>query len=426
MSRRRNQNPLFSAYHRRLNASRLPQYQRNELEKYEQWMRKNSKVPYVAFIDETYLDPQKAKHGFYAISAFILETRHVAPTREKLMRNLYKMVETSKAENNQYPRVYYHFTEAHAEKDPERPWLNDLNNGELLAAIGGFNDGQHYLSTDYYVSYDKDKIQIERNLEESRGRALAPMLLFLNRKYPGIVVVFESRNTKNDKTLDDSDKEGIERLKRTGILPASFDHIHVSPSIDPILIVPDGTGWANRRMQINGEVERLSQAGIKQTTFDAYSLCPIRFGPEYPQNPEPYQEPQMANLRLEDHIYIARGARNKGLYVSQALRSQYPTNESRSPALNTQDVFRSHDYFMQGYNQSREMQGHYDIAFAQVVYAEKLTTEQVRSYMKVAKTLIANPELMAGLSDSIRLLAQTTSKQLSLLSFKSVEGKKDG
>lgn len=460
MANRRNRNRLSSAYHRRLSNSRPSRYYREELEKYEQWMQDNSKASHIAYIDETYLEPEGSKHGFYAISAFVLEANRVAPTRENVMRDLYDMVELSGARNKEYPRVFYHFTAGVAEDSPERvgrPWLTDRNNTKLLEAIGNMPAGEHYLFTDYYIPHSSNKAQLEQNMEEARGRALAPALLFLNQKYPGIAVVFESRNIKinakktdtkeeakgneskkeskeevkgnkskkesKEQDFDKYDKQGIERLKNTGLLPKNFSYTHISPSIDPNLIVPDGTGWGNRRVQINGEAERLTQAGIKQITLDAYSLHPIQFGPQYPHNPAPNKGPKIENPHIIDHIHIARGTLNKSIYVSQALRSQYPSNDSRSPAKNAQDAFRKHDYFMQGYNQSRTAQGNYDVAFAQSVFNKKLTPPQQRSYLHVEKTIATTPALIAQLPDSVRNLAQATRHQMKLLYGKTTNEK---
>ena len=176
-------------------------------------------------------------------------------------------------------------------------------------------------------------------------------------------------------------------------------------------------------MQINGEAERLTQAGIKQITLDAYSLHPIQFGPQYPHNPAPHKGPKIENPHIIDHIYIARWTLNKSIYVSQALRSQYPSNDSRSPAKNTQDAFRNYDYFMQGYNQSRAAQGNYDVAFAQAVYNKKLTPPQQRSYRHVEKTIATMPALIAQLPDSVRNLAQATQHQMKLLYGKTTNEK---
>lgn len=444
MANRRNRNRLSSAYHRRLSNSRPSRYHREELEKYEQWMQDNSKASHIAYIDETYLEPKDSKHGFYAISAFVLEANRVAPTRENVMRDLYDMVELSGVRNKEYPRVFYHFTEAHKGNIPNRPWLTDRNNAKLLATVGNMPAGQHYLFTDYYIPHSSNKAELEQNMEEARGRALAPALLFLNQKYPGIAVVFESRNIKintkktdtkeevkdneskkesKEQDFDKYDKQGIERLKNTGLLPKNFSYTHISPTIDPNLIVPDGTGWGNRRMQINGEAERLTQADIKQITLDAYSLHPIQFGPQYSQNPEPYKEPEIPILRTIDHVYIARGARNKAVHISDASKSMMPSNESRSPALNIKDNPRDHDYFMQGYNQSRAAQGNYDVAFAQSVFNKKLTPPQQRSYLHVEKTIATTPALIAQLPDSVRELAQATRHQMKLLYGKTTNEK---
>lgn len=457
MANRRNRNRLSSAYHRRLSNSRSSRYYREELEKYEQWMQDNSKASHIAYIDETYLEPKDSKHGFYAISAFVLEANRVAPTRENVMRDLYDMVELSGVRNKEYPRVFYHFTEAHKGNIPNRPWLTDRNNAKLLEAIGNMPAGEHYLFTDYYIPHSSNKAQLEQNMEEARGRALAPALLFLNQKYPGIAVVFESRNikinakktdtkeeakdneskkeskeeTKNNESKKESkeqdfdkyDKQGIERLKNTGLLPKNFSYTHISPTIDPNLIVPDGTGWGNRRMQISGEAERLTQADIKQITLDAYSLHPIQFGPQYPHNPAPNKGPKIENPHIIDHIHIARGTLNKSIYVSQALRSQYPSNDSRSPALNTKDNPRAHDYFMQGYNQSRAARGNYDVAFVQSVFNKKLTPQQQRSYQHVEKTIATMPALIIQLPESVRELAQKTQHQMKLLYGKTTSEK---
>lgn len=390
---------------------------------YIKFLKQNSRANHVAYIDETYLKPTPVQHGFYSISAFVVDSNYLPPVRENMIGTLRDMVDFSGGINNDDPRVYYHFTEAHKGNKPDRPWLTDFNNGELLATIGNFSAGQHYLFTDYYIPYDSNDVQLEQNMEEARGRALAPTLLFLNQKYPGIVVVFESRNTDKDQTKDDPDKEGIERLKQTGLLPKSFSYTHISPSIDPALIAPDGTGWANRRMQINGEAERLTQAGIKQITLDAYSLHPIQFGPQYPHNPAPNRGPKIENPHIIDHIHIARGTLNKSIYVSQALRSQHPSNDSRSPAKNTQDAFRNYDYFMQGYNQSRAAQGNYDVAFAQSVFNKKLTPPQQRSYLYVEKTIATMPALIAQLPDNARNLAQATRHQMKLLYGKTTNKK---
>lgn len=390
---------------------------------YIKFLKQNSRANHVAYIDETCLKPTPAQHGFYSISAFVVDSNYLPPVRENMIGTLRDMVDFSGGINNDDPRVYYHFTEAHAGKDPNRPWLTDLNNGELLATIGNFSAGQHYLFTDYYIPYNSNDVQLEQNMEEARGRALAPTLLFLNQKYPGIAVVFESRNTNKDQTKDDPDKEGIERLKQTGLLPKNFSYTHTSPSIDPALIAPDGTGWANRRMQINGEAERLTQAGIKQITLDAYSLHPIQFGPQHPHNPEPYKEPKIPILRPLDHVYIARGAHNKGTHISDASKSMMPSNEFRSPALNIKDNPRDHDYFLQGYNQSRAAQGNYDVAFAQSVFNKKLTKPQQRSYLHVEKTIATTPALIAQLPDSVRELAQKTQHQMKLLYGKTTNEK---
>ena len=168
-------------------------------------------------------------------------------------------------------------------------------------------------------------------------------------------------------------------------------------------------------MQINGEAERLTQADIKQITLDAYSLHPIQFGPQYSQNPEPYKEPEIPLLRTIDHVYIARGARNKAVHISDASKSMMPSNESRSPALNIKDNPRDHDYFIQGYNQSRAARGNYDVAFAQSVFNKQLTTPQQRSYMHIEKTIATAPALIAQLPDSARNLAQATRHQMKLL-----------
>ena len=410
-------------------------------------MRKNTKASHIAYIDETYLEPEDSKHGFYAISAFVLEANRVAPTRENVMRDLYDMVELSGVRNKEYPRVFYHFTAGVAEDSPERvgrPWLTDRNNTKLLEAIGNMPAGEHYLFTDYYIPHASDKAQLEQNMEEARGRALAPALLFLNQKYPGIAVVFESRNIKinakktdtkeeakdneskkesKEQDFDKYDKQGIERLKNTGLLPENFSYTHISPTIDPNLIVPDGTGWGNRRMQINGEAERLTQSGIKQITLDAYSLYPIQFGPQYPQNPEPYKEPKIPILRPIDHVYIARGTHNKAVHISDTSKSMMPSNESRSPAKNIKDNPRAHDYFMQGYNQSRAARGNYDVAFAQSVFNKKLTRPQQRSFLRVEKTIATTPALIAQLPDSTRELAQATLHQMKLLYGKTTNKK---
>lgn len=447
MANRSSRSLLSSAYHRRLINSRPSRYYREELEKYEQWMRKNAKASHIAYIDETYLEPKNSKHGFYAISAFVLEANRVAPTRENIMRDLYDMVELLGAQNEEHPRVFYHFTAGVAEDSSERvgrPWLTDRNNTKLLEAIGNMSAGQHYLFTDYYIPNSSNKAQLEQNMEEARGRALAPALLFLNQKYPGIAVVFESRNIKinakktdtkeeakdtkskkesKEQDFDKYDKQGIERLKNTGLLPKNFSYTHISPSIDPNLIVPDGTGWGNRRMQINGEAERLTQADIKQITLDAYSLHPIQFGLQYSQNPEPYKEPEIPILRPIDHVYIARGARNKAVHISDASKSMMPSNESHSPAKNIKDNPRDHDYFLQGYNQSRAAQGNYDVAFAQSVFNKKLTPPQQRSYMYVEKTIATTPALIAQLSDNARNLVQATRHQMKLLYGKTTSEK---
>lgn len=460
MANRRNRNRLSSAYHRRLSNSRPSRYHREELEKYEQWMQDNSKASHIAYIDETYLEPEDSKHGFYAISAFVLEANRVAPTRENVMRDLYDMVELSGVRNKEYPRVFYHFTAGVAEDSPERvgrPWLTDRNNTKLLEAIGNMPAGEHYLFTDYYIPHSSNKAQLEQNMEEARGRALAPALLFLNQKYPGIAVVFESRNIKinakktdtkeeakdneskkeikeetkdneskkenKEQDFDKYDKQGIERLKNTGLLPKNFSYTHISPTIDPNLIVPDGTGWGNRRMQINGEAERLTQADIKQITLDAYSLHPIQFGPQYSQNPEPYKEPEIPILLTIDHVYIARGARNKAVHISDASKSMMPSNESRSPAKNVKDNPRDHDYFMQGYNQSRAARGNYDVAFAQSVFNKQLTKPQQRSYLHVEKTIATTPALIAQLPDNARNLTQATRHQMKLLYGKTANEK---
>lgn len=442
MANRPNRSPLSSAYHRRLRNSRPSRYYREELEKYEQWMRKNAKASHIAYIDETYLEPKDSKHGFYTISAFVLEANRVASTREKVMRDLYGMVDHSGAQIEEYPRVFYHFTEAHKGNIPDHPWLTDQNNTKLLATVGNMPSGQHYIFTDYYIPYASDRAQLEQNMEEARGRALAPALLFLEQRYPGIAVVFESRNIKvnekkadtreatkdnesknKEQDFDKYDKQGIERLKHTGLLPKNFNYTHISPSIDPNLIVPDGTGWGNRRMQINGEAERLTQAGIKQITLDAYSLYHIQFGSQHPQNPEPYKEPEIPILRPIDHVYIERGARNKAIHISDASKSMMPSNESRSPALNIKDNPRAHDYFMQGYNQSRAAQGNYDVAFAQSVFNKKLTKPQQRSYLHVEKTIATTPAFIAGLPDNARNLAQATRHQMKLLYGKTTNEK---
>lgn len=141
MANRPNRSPLSSAYHRRLRNSRPSRYYREELEKYEQWMRKNAKASHIAYIDETYLEPKDSKHGFYTISAFVLEANRVASTREKVMRDLYDMVDHSGAQIEEYPRVFYHFTEAHKGNIPDHPWLTDQNNTKLLATVGNMPSG---------------------------------------------------------------------------------------------------------------------------------------------------------------------------------------------------------------------------------------------------------------------------------------------
>lgn len=424
MANRRNRSRLSSVYHRKLGNSRLSPYYRKELTDYKQWMIDNSKAPYVAFIDETYLDPRKAQHGFYSISTFVIDSRHVARTRDAVMDNLNDMMEEAGVNNDEYPRVFYHFTTAVSPDPQERdkyPWITEQNNEALLANVENSEAGHHYLFTDYHIPYSTNEEQRKENREQARGRALASTLFFLNQQYPGIAVIFEARNTKE---LDDRDNTGIERLKRTGLLPASFSHTHVSPTADPLLVIPDGTGWSNRRMQLNGEAERLTQTGIKQITFDAYSLYPIEFGPGHLRSSEPYKGPQVRKPNLADLIFIERGAQNKGVYISEASKSMTPTNKSLSPALNTQYNPQAHDYFMQGYNQSRAAQGNYNVAFAQAVYNKKLTKPQQQSYKQITQVYKVAPELIAQLPKDTRELTQKTRKQLGLLYSKTTGEKK--
>lgn len=90
---------------------------------YIKFLKQNSRANHVAYIDETCLKPTPAQHGFYSISAFVVDSNYLPPVRENMIGTLRDMVDFSGGINNDDPRVYYHFTEAHAGKEPNRPWL---------------------------------------------------------------------------------------------------------------------------------------------------------------------------------------------------------------------------------------------------------------------------------------------------------------
>lgn len=272
-------------YHRTLKESALSTENRTKLSKYEKWAKKQGKSRYIAFIDETYLDPSVKAGGFYAFTVCVVDALRVSPTRATFMKRLYKDLSASKegGTNPDYPAVRYHFTEANGSKNPARPWYTRENNAKVYSAIGELQGGiQHYI----FVAYiDPESNQAKRHqiVEQTRAQVLSSTLLYLSRHNttPVDVAIFESRSAREDA----SDNAVIENLKEAGQLPKSFDHIHTTATIEPLLIISDGTGWAYRRLQLNGEANHLKGARIQQTVIDAHSLTPLSY--ELPRNAVP-------------------------------------------------------------------------------------------------------------------------------------------
>ena len=278
----KNQNPLISGnYHRDLDRLHSSTEVGVMLEKYKKLAAERLDARYIAFIDETYQEPSATAGGFYAFSACVVDARHVSPVRAAFMKRLYKDLSASKESgtNPDYPAVRYHFTEANGSKKPARPWYTSENNAKAYRTIGALRDNmRHYIFVSY-IAPESNKTKRSQVVEQSRAQVLASMLMYLNRHedHPVDVAVLESRFRSKGPTQDALDDKVIEDLKRADLLPSSFGHIHTTATIEPLLIISDGTGWAYRRLQLKGEANHLKDANIQQAVIDAHSLTPLSY-----------------------------------------------------------------------------------------------------------------------------------------------------
>lgn len=284
------QNPLISGnYHRDLGRLYFSAEVGVMLEKYKKLAAERLDARYIAFIDETYLEPSTTAGGFYAFSACVVDALHVSPVRATFMKRLYKDLSASKetGTNPDYPAIRYHFTEANGSKNPARPWYTSENNTKAYRTIGALQDNMRHYVFVSYIAPEGNKTKRSQVVEQNRAQVLASMLMYLNQHedYPVDVAVIESRFRSKGPTQDALDDKVIEDLKRADLLPSSFGHIHTTATIEPLLIISDGTGWAYRRLQLNGEANHLKGARIQQTVIDAHSLMPLSY--ELPRHAVP-------------------------------------------------------------------------------------------------------------------------------------------
>lgn len=269
-------------YYREMNNAKLEDEERAWLRKYEQWANNHNNARHVAFIDETYYAPTEKAGGFYAFSVCVVETRRTIPTRSSFMKGLYKDLRASRdsrdsGRNPNYPAVWYHFTKSNAGDGNPVPWCIPASNPKVYNIIGGLHEGVHHYLMVAYIDPEGDKEVRRQLMERTRAKVLTSTLLYLNQHdtTPVDVAILESRSASEDL----NDDEVIKKLKEAKQLPKSFSHIHTNATIEPLLIICDGTGWAYRRLLLRGEAKRLQDAKIQQTVLDAYSLDPLSYDP---------------------------------------------------------------------------------------------------------------------------------------------------
>lgn len=284
------QKPLISGkYHRDLGRLHFSAEVGVALEKYKKLAAERLDARYIAFIDETYQEPSTTAGGFYAFSVCVVDAQHVSPVRAAFMKRLYKDLSASKESgtNPDYPAVRYHFTEANGSKKPARPWYTSENNAKVYRTIGALQDNMRHYVFVSYLAPESNKTKRSQVVEQSRAQVLASTLMYLNRHedHPVDVAVLESRSRSKSPTQDALDDKVIEDLKRADLLPSSFGHIHTTATIEPLLIISDGTGWAYRRLQLKGEASHLKNAHIQQTVIDAHSLTSLSY--ELPRHAVP-------------------------------------------------------------------------------------------------------------------------------------------
>lgn len=316
-------------YYREMNNPRLKDEDRAWLRKYEQWANNHNNARHVAFIDETYYAPTEKTGGFYAFSVCVVETRRTIPTRSSFMKGLYKDLRASRdsGRNPNYPAVWYHFTKSNAGHGEPFLWYIPESNPKVYNIIGGLRDGVHHYLMVAYIDPEGDEDTRRRLMEQTRAKVLASTLLYLNQHdtTPVDVAILESRSASEDL----KDDEVIKNLKKAGQLPKSFSHIHTNATIEPLLIICDGTGWAYRRILLRGEAKRLQDAKIQQTVLDAYSLAPLSYDP-------------------------SQHAASTGTCPNTAI----------SPARRRR---KSRDYYMLGYNQANNRQANPTVLNAHAV-----------------------------------------------------------
>lgn len=219
-----------------------------EREKYKGFLTHNC-LKHFAFIDETYLDPQHDKPGFYFLTAVIVKNGNISSLREKLLQT---------NGNN-----FWHTTEAHVNKRGRREQIHPM------MQCASSNGEESLISTYQEIPYPDGAEDIAASLNQKREAVRRVCLYALGKRlvetYPPLSLVIEE--------LDTGANEDIVTLMALKKHPQyqGIQHTFVSPYIEPLLWTADLCSWALRRHVINGEDNWIRASNFKVRLFDAYN-----------------------------------------------------------------------------------------------------------------------------------------------------------
>lgn len=207
----------------------------------------NNYLKHFAFIDETYLDPEHGKPGFYFLTAVIVKNGNIPSLREKLLQT---------NGNN-----YWHTTEAHVNKKGRREQILPM------MRCASSNGEESLISTYQEIPYPEGDENTAASLNQTREKVRRVCLYSLGKRlaetYPSLSLVVETPDVGTHEDL-----VTLMALKKHRPYQG-VQHTFFSPYIEPLLWTADLCSWALRRHVINGEDVWIRLSNFQVRLFDA-------------------------------------------------------------------------------------------------------------------------------------------------------------
>lgn len=176
---------------------------------------------HIAFVDESYLAPEFADGG--TASPFYVMTAYVIPVADlDIMRG--DIIDIS-------GRRFWHSTQAH-QSDDGREKLH-----QLTRYIG---DGTEPLIVSVLLGVSVARFETEKAREACFSRLLHSLARGEHCE-PVSLMIFEERKHQSDRNFD---ARVISRARAEGLVPRSTHVMPTSPSVEPLLWLPDVVSFA--------------------------------------------------------------------------------------------------------------------------------------------------------------------------------------